>query len=121
VSSFHYLFITFASKQSSSRRAETFDYPSFDIGARPSVAQQGACYRVASELQNEGGMTGYRDLYRTGEDRANAIKRELDPYAWMNNGLGKSSLLAEHSRFPWLRMAFRLQPDLGRCDATLRL
>ena len=48
-------------------------------------------------------MTGYRDLYRTGEDRANAIKRELDPYAWMNNGLGKSSLLAEHSRFPWLR------------------
>ena len=81
MSSFHYLFITFASKQSSSRRAETFDYPSFDIGARPSVAQQGACYRVASELQNEGGMTGYRDLYRTGEDRANAIKRELDPYA----------------------------------------
>lgn len=41
------------------------------------------------ELQNEGGMTGYRDLFRTSEDRANAIKHELDPTAWMNNGLGK--------------------------------
>lgn len=41
------------------------------------------------ELQDTGGMTGYRDLYRTSEDRANAIKRELDPYAWHNNMLGK--------------------------------
>lgn len=41
------------------------------------------------EMQKEGGMTGYRDLYKTSEDRANAIKRELDPTAWMNNGLGK--------------------------------
>ena len=41
------------------------------------------------EMQQEGGMTGYRDLFRTSEDRANAIKRELDPTAWMNNPLGK--------------------------------
>jgi len=41
------------------------------------------------EMQQEGGMTGYRDLFRTSEDRAKAIKRELDPTAWMNNPLGK--------------------------------
>ncbi|SHL43508.1 hypothetical protein SAMN05216428_102398 [Nitrosospira sp. Nsp11] len=41
------------------------------------------------EMQKEGGMTGYRDLFKTSEDRANAIKRELDPTAWMNSGLGK--------------------------------
>lgn len=40
------------------------------------------------ELQREGGTTGYRDLYRTTEDRANAIKRELDPYYWHQNKLG---------------------------------
>jgi conjugative element/phage-associated large polyvalent protein/ADP-ribosyltransferase-like protein len=41
------------------------------------------------EMQKEGGMTGYRDLFKTSEDRANAIKRELDPTAWMNSKLGK--------------------------------
>ena len=41
------------------------------------------------EMQQEGGMTGYRDLFKTSEDRANAIKRELDPIAWMNSGLGQ--------------------------------
>jgi hypothetical protein len=41
------------------------------------------------EMQQEGGMTGYRDLFKTSEDRANAIKGELDPTAWMNSGLGK--------------------------------
>lgn len=41
------------------------------------------------EMQQEGGMTGYRDLFKTSEDRANAIKHELDPTAWMNSGMGK--------------------------------
>ncbi|MDN5936050.1 MAG: hypothetical protein L0H75_07710 [Nitrosospira sp.] len=41
------------------------------------------------EMQLEGGMTGYRDLFRTSEDRANAIRHELDPTAWMNSALGK--------------------------------
>ncbi len=41
------------------------------------------------ELQDEGGMTGYRDLYRNSEDRADSIKHELDPYRWHNNALGK--------------------------------
>jgi hypothetical protein len=41
------------------------------------------------EMQLEGGMTGYRDLFKTSEDRAKAIQRELDPTAWMNSNLGK--------------------------------
>jgi hypothetical protein len=41
------------------------------------------------EFQNEGGATGFRDLFRTSEDRANAIKREIDPTAWMDSPLGK--------------------------------
>ena len=41
------------------------------------------------EMQLEGGMTGYRDLYRNSEDRADAIKHALDPYAWHESKLGK--------------------------------
>lgn len=41
------------------------------------------------ELQNEGGMTGYRDLYRTSSERADSIRHELNPYAWHDNMLGK--------------------------------
>lgn len=41
------------------------------------------------ELQDEGGMTGYRDLYRTSEDRAKAIEHELDPHNWVNSKWGK--------------------------------
>jgi len=41
------------------------------------------------ELQDEGGMTGYRDLYRNSEDRANEIKRELNPTRWHDSALGK--------------------------------
>jgi hypothetical protein len=41
------------------------------------------------ELQLEGGMTGFRDLFRTSEDRAKAIEKELDPHGWMDNTLGK--------------------------------
>ncbi len=45
--------------------------------------------KLWEELQDEGGMTGYRDLYRNSEDRANAIKHELDPHNWVNNKWGK--------------------------------
>ncbi|MCX7184920.1 MAG: hypothetical protein NTW90_06770 [Nitrosospira sp.] len=41
------------------------------------------------EMQNEGGMTGYRDLYRDSDDRAKAIKHALDPHAWHDSKLGK--------------------------------
>jgi len=41
------------------------------------------------EMQNEGGMTGYRDLYRNSEDRAKSIEHELDPHNWVNSKWGK--------------------------------
>ncbi|MFZ2541006.1 MAG: LPD38 domain-containing protein, partial [Gallionella sp.] len=41
------------------------------------------------ELQDEGGMTGYRDLYRNSEDRAKAIEHELDPHNWTKSKWGK--------------------------------
>lgn len=41
------------------------------------------------EFQNEGGATGFRDLYRTSADRAKAIERELDPHKWMQSPLGQ--------------------------------
>lgn len=45
--------------------------------------------KLWEELQDEGGMTGYRDLYKNSEDRANAIKHELDPHNWVNSKWGK--------------------------------
>ena len=39
-------------------------------------------------MQQEGGLIRYRAI-QDSEDRGNAIKRELDPTAWMNSGLGK--------------------------------
>lgn len=41
------------------------------------------------EMQDEGGMTGYRDLYRNSEDRANAIRHELDPHKWTDSKWGQ--------------------------------
>ncbi|MFA6904131.1 MAG: LPD38 domain-containing protein, partial [Gallionellaceae bacterium] len=41
------------------------------------------------ELQDEGGMTGYRDLYQNSAERADEIKRELDPTKWHQSKLGK--------------------------------
>lgn len=41
------------------------------------------------EFNLEGGTTGYRDLFRTSADRANAIEHTLDPTKWMDSGLGK--------------------------------
>lgn len=36
----------------------------------------------------DGGQTGYRDLYKNSADRAKAIRRTLDPTAWMETGWG---------------------------------
>ncbi len=41
------------------------------------------------DFQNVGGQTGYRDQFRTSQDRAEAIKKALDPNAWMDSRLGK--------------------------------
>jgi hypothetical protein len=36
-----------------------------------------------------GGQTGYRDMFRTSNDRAKAIEKALNPDAWMDSKLGK--------------------------------
>ncbi len=41
------------------------------------------------DFQNEGGQTGYRDLFSNSADRANAIEAELNPTGWMDSPLGK--------------------------------
>lgn len=41
------------------------------------------------EFQEVGGQTGYRDLFATSADRAEAIQNSLDPSAWMDGKLGK--------------------------------
>ena len=41
------------------------------------------------EFQEVGGQTGYRDLFATSADRAEAIQKALDPSAWMDSKLGK--------------------------------
>jgi len=45
--------------------------------------------KIYEDFQNEGGQTGYRDLYRTTEDRAKAIESSLNPQGWMDSPLGK--------------------------------
>lgn len=40
------------------------------------------------EFQDEGGQTGFRDLFTNSADRAKAIERELNPTAWMDSPLG---------------------------------
>ncbi len=44
--------------------------------------------KLFDELQLEGGMTGYRDLYKDSSDRSKAIKYALDPHAWQKSKLG---------------------------------
>jgi len=41
------------------------------------------------EFQSVGGQTGFRQLFATSNDRAEAIKSALDPTAWMDSKLGK--------------------------------
>ena len=41
------------------------------------------------EFQREGGQTGFRAMFQTSSDRADAIRASLDPQAWMKSGLGR--------------------------------
>ena len=41
------------------------------------------------EFQDEGGQTGYRDMFANSADRVKAIEQELNPTAWMDSPLGK--------------------------------
>lgn len=41
------------------------------------------------DFQDVGGQTGFRQLFATSNDRAEAIQKALDPDAWMDSKLGK--------------------------------
>lgn len=41
------------------------------------------------QLKDDGGTTGYRELFATSQDRADALRSALDPTAWMNSKLGR--------------------------------
>jgi hypothetical protein len=45
--------------------------------------------RLWDEMQREGGMTGFRDLYRTSNDRVEAMRYAMDPTSWMNSTMGR--------------------------------
>lgn len=49
--------------------------------------------KLFEEFQNEGGQTGYRDMFRNAEARGNAIKKTLDPTWWQNTKVGKAVTL----------------------------
>jgi hypothetical protein len=42
-----------------------------------------------NDFQEVGGRTGFRELFRTGEDRADALKNILRPDAWMDTPAGR--------------------------------
>jgi len=41
------------------------------------------------EFQNEGGQTGFRDMFRNSKERSDALKNALDPTWWKNSKVGK--------------------------------
>ncbi len=41
------------------------------------------------QFQEDGGQTGYRDLFRTSQDRAEALQKTLTPDGWADSKLGK--------------------------------
>lgn len=41
------------------------------------------------QFEEDGGSTGYRELFKTSADRANALKRTLNPKGWLDSGIGK--------------------------------
>ncbi|PPC99504.1 MAG: hypothetical protein CTY35_04085 [Methylotenera sp.] len=45
--------------------------------------------QLFEEFQNEGGQTGYRDMFRNAKERGEALKNALDPTWWQNSKIGK--------------------------------
>ena len=45
--------------------------------------------QLFEEFELEGGQTGFRDLFKTSTDRAEALQKILTPDAWMDSRLGK--------------------------------
>lgn len=45
--------------------------------------------QLFEEFQNEGGQTGYRDMFRNAKERGESLKNALDPTWWQNSKIGK--------------------------------
>ncbi|WP_297360285.1 LPD38 domain-containing protein [Thauera sp.] len=45
--------------------------------------------KAFDEFRNEGGQTGYRDMFSNSQERADALAKELNPEGWMDSPLGK--------------------------------
>jgi len=58
-----------------------------DRAGRPRSSGEWA--KLWEDFQEHGGKTGYRDSFRTSEDRARALQRMLDPSSWADDGLGR--------------------------------
>lgn len=59
--------------------------------------------KAFDEFRNEGGQTGYRDMFSNSQERADALKRELDPEGWMDSPLGKAFTANGALRVPMAR------------------
>lgn len=57
--------------------------------ARKGQNQTSAWAALWDEFQEVGGQTGYREMFATSADRAEAIQKALDPATWMDSKLGK--------------------------------
>jgi len=69
---------------------------------------------LADEFHAEGGATGYRDLFRTGKERAEAIQHALDPDWWTKTKWGKAITLKGYIEFPMvMAMDKGLRPVLN--------
>ena len=55
------------------------------------------------QFQEDGGQTGYRDLFRTSQDRAEALQRTLTPDAWADSKLGQIFTAGGALKVPMIR------------------
>ncbi|NML24337.1 LPD38 domain-containing protein [Zoogloea dura] len=53
------------------------------------VAPGGEWSKLWEDFQENGGQTGFRDQFANSQDRADALRRELDPTAWADGPLAK--------------------------------
>lgn len=53
------------------------------------AAPTGEWSRLFEDFQKAGGQTGFRDQFANSQARAEALRRELNPTAWMDGPLGK--------------------------------
>ena len=56
---------------------------------RKGVASDSYYAKLFEEFENEGGATGYRDMFKNAKERATALEKVIDPTYWQKNIFGK--------------------------------